>query len=98
MFSLSGFGTLGITHSGRTTADFVYTAAFVKDGAGHTRRTSAEVDSKLGLQLNANFSPRFNGVLQVISQQNYDGGFRPHVEWANLTYMNRPAFRGGSLV
>ena len=86
MFSLSGFGTLGATHSGSTTADFVYTAAFVKDGAGYTRRNSFEVDTKLGVQLNAKFSPKFSGVLQVISQQNYDGGFRPHVEWANLTY------------
>jgi hypothetical protein len=89
MFSLGGFGTLGVVHSDQDKADFTSTP-FERSGAGYTRRWSAAVDSLFGLQATLNFTRGLSAVLQVISQQNYDGSFRPHVEWANLKYEFTP--------
>src|ERR1700684_422544 len=81
VFSFSGFGTVGETHSSEDKADFT-ASIFQPNGAGHTRIWSPEVDSLIGGQLSA--------VVQVIAQQNYDGTYRPHVEWANVKYQFTP--------
>lgn len=89
MFSLSGFGTLGVVHSNEDQADF--TSDTTKpDGAGYTRTWSAAVDSLAGAQVTATITPELSGVLQVIAEQNYDGTYTPHVEWANLKYEFSP--------
>src|SRR5580698_1612797 len=91
MFSIGGFGTFGVVHSDQDKAD--YTSAPEESvGAGHTHRWSAAVDSLFGAQVAANLTPKISAVLQVISQQNYDDTFRPHVEWANLKYQITPDF------
>ena len=89
MFSLSGFATLGAVHSSERNADYTYTI-FQPKGAGYTEAWSIAVDSRLGLQVTGNFSPQWSGVLQVISEQQYDGTFTPAVEWANLKYQVTP--------
>jgi hypothetical protein len=90
-FSLDGFGTLGFVHSSEHEADF--TGGLLQaEGAGHSSDWSAEVDSRLGLQLSAQFSPRVSAVVQVISEQRYDGSFKPQVEWANLKFEIAPDF------
>lgn len=73
---------------------------FAPDGAGHTRRLSPEVDSRLGLQLTADLTPRLTGVLQVITQQRHDDTYTPEVEWANLKYDITPdlSVRAGRIV
>lgn len=99
VFSLNGFGTLGLTHSSEKQADF--TSGFFKpSGAGHTRNWSADVDSRAGLQLTASVTPRLSAILQVIAEQNYDNRYRPHVEWANIRYQITPDFsiRAGRIV
>lgn len=85
MFSLSGFGTLGVVHSSEGRADFV-SSIFAPKGAGHSRQWSAEVDSRLGAQLTANFTPQVSATLQLIAEQRHDGRYSPHVEWANIKY------------
>jgi hypothetical protein len=91
MFSFSGFGTLGVVHSSESQADF--TSSILKpNGAGYSHAWSADVDSLLGGQVTANFSPQFSAVLQVIAEQNYDNTYRPHVEWANIKYQLTPDF------
>src|SRR5882672_4713402 len=91
MFSFSGFGTLGVVHSSETQADF--TSSILKpNGAGHSHSWSADVDSLIAAQVSANFTPRLSAVLQVISEQHYDGTYRPHVEWANIKYQFTPDF------
>jgi opacity protein-like surface antigen len=90
IFSLAGFGTLGVVHSSESQADFANT--FQANGAGHTRNWSPTVDSLIGGQLTANFTPRLSAVLQVIVQQGYDNSYRPRVEWANLRYEVTPDF------
>jgi len=91
MFSFSGFGTLGLVHSSETEADFT-SSIFKPNGAGHTHPWSGDVDSKIGAQVTAHLTPRLSAVLQVISEQNYDNTYRPHVEWANINYQITPDF------
>jgi hypothetical protein len=91
IFSFSGFGTLGVVHSSQDRAD--YTAnALVPNGAGFTHDWSPDVDSRLGAQVIAHFTPQLSAMLQVISEQRYDKTFKPHVEWANINYQASPDF------
>lgn len=89
MFSFSGFGTVGLTHSGESQADF--SSNLLKaSGAGYSRRWSADVDSRIGAQVAANITPQLSAVLQVIAEQRYDNTYRPIVEWANVKYQITP--------
>lgn len=99
MFRFSGFGTLGVSQSDNADADFSSTV-FHPNGAGHTRSWSADVDSKIGLQLNADFSRNWSGVIQLISQQGYNNSYTPAIEWANVSYKITPnlVLRGGRTV
>jgi hypothetical protein len=89
MFSFSGFGTLGVVHSSDHDADFTSTL-FKPNGAGYSHDWSPDVDSRIGAQVIANFTPQLSAMLQVISQQNYDNSYTPHVEWANIKYEITP--------
>ena len=98
-FSFNGFGTLGLVHSSEKLADFTSTLTR-PSGAGYTHAWSADVDSRIGVQLSAEFTPGLSAILQVISEQNYDDSYRPHVEWANIRYQFAPNFsiRAGRVV
>lgn len=99
MFSVSGFGTFGAVHSSENRADF--TSTILKpNGAGFTRAWSFDVDTLIAGQVTANFTPELSAVLQVISEQNYDNTYRPHVEWANIKYQVTPdlSVRAGRIV
>jgi hypothetical protein len=89
VFSFSGFGTVGETHSSEDKADFTG-GIFQPNGAGHTRSWSPEVDSLVGGQVSARITQGLSAVVQVIAEQDYDGTFRPHVEWANIKYQFTP--------
>ena len=91
IFSLSSFGTVGIVHSSEKKADFT-TSIFKPNGAGHSRNWSTDVDSLIGAQLTATFTPQLSAVVQVISEQRYDNSYRPFVEWANIKYQFTPDF------
>lgn len=88
-FSLGGFGTFGVVHSDQDRADFT-AQPFEAEGAGHSHRWSVDVDSLFGLQASARLTSKLSAVLQIISQQNYDASYTPHVEWANLKYQFTP--------
>lgn len=97
--SFSGYATLGIAHSDNRDADYL-ADVFKPDGPGHTHAWSADVDSRAAVQATANLTSRLSAVLQVITQQGYDGSYRPTVEWANVKYQLTPdvAVRGGRVV
>lgn len=99
MFSFSGYSTLGVAHSSENKADFTSTV-FKPNGAGYSHRWSADVDSLIAGQVVANLTPQLTAVLQVISEQNYDNTYRPHVEWANIKYQLSPdiSLRVGRIV
>lgn len=91
MFSFNGFGTVGVVHSSDDLADFVSNPAQPK-GAGFTDSWSATPDTKLGVQLNVALTDRLSAVVQVMSQYQYDGTFKPDLEWGNLKYLVTPDF------
>jgi hypothetical protein len=91
VFSFSGFGTVGETHSSEDNADFP-AGVFHPNGAGHSRSWSPEVDSLIGGQVAARITPELSVVVQVIAEQNFDGTYRPHVEWAYAKYQFTPDF------
>lgn len=80
MFSLSGFGTLGLVRTSTDDAQF----ALFGQTRGADKDPSAEVDSKLGVQVGAKFSDVFSGTVQVLTKSNGKGNFTPGVEWAFL--------------
>ena len=99
MFSLHGFGTLGEVYSDARDADFV-ASPFQPNGAGYSRAWSPGVDSKVGLQLGAQFTDQLSAIVQVVSQHLYDNTWRPQLQWANLMYQLTPdlSIRGGRSV
>ncbi len=89
MFSLGGFGTVGAAHSSERRADF--TSGILKpNGAGYSHDWSADVDSRLGAQVTANFTAQLSAVVQIISEQRYDNTYIPTLEWANVRYKITP--------
>lgn len=97
--SIQGFGTIGATYSDQGDADFVG-SLLQPNGAGHTRRVTGSVDSKLGVQLDAELSPMWSAVVQGISRYRHDGSFDPGLEWAFIQYQPSPDFsvRAGRFV
>jgi hypothetical protein len=98
-FSIDGFGTLGVLHSDYRKADFVTSNPLHGSGVGYTRSWSADQDSKLGVQLSADFG-RVSAVVQGITQLRYDNTFTPQLEWANLRFAITPelSVRAGRVV
>jgi hypothetical protein len=94
LFSLHGYGTLGVVHSDEDQADFVNSSLIQPKGAGHTDAWSTAVDSKVGLQLDVNINDRLSAVVQLVSEaarnNTWDGDenedYVPSLEWANLSY------------
>ncbi|HUQ27815.1 MAG TPA: porin [Usitatibacter sp.] len=97
--TISGYGTAGIVHSSEEHADYVIDQ-FKPNGPGATRRWSADVDSRIGLQLTAELVPRVTAVAQVVSQQRYDNSYEPVLEWANVKWQATPdlSVRAGRIV
>ena len=91
MFSFDGFGTLGVVHSNEDNAEFTG-SGFTPTGAGFGHTWSAAVDSLIAAQATANVTSKLSAVLQVMSEQNYDDTYTPHVEWANVKYQFTPDF------
>ena len=98
-YVFSGFGALGVAHSTEDRADFI-SSGIRPNGAGYTHDWSFDVDSRIGAQVAATFTPKLSGVLQVILEQRYDDSYAPTVEWANLKYQFTPEFsiRAGRIV
>ncbi len=61
-FSFSGFGTLGIARSSEKQADFI-AHDLQGGGAGRDHEWSADVDTRLGLQMRADLTPQLSAVV-----------------------------------
>jgi hypothetical protein len=98
-WSFSGYATAGVVHSDNDRADYLVDA-FKPSGPGHTHDWSGEVDSRLGGQVTATFTPTLSAVLQVLVQQRYDESWEPIVEWANVKWQATDALavRAGRVV
>lgn len=89
MFRLGGFGTLGVSHSNQSQGDYVLDSTIPK-GAGRSSRWATGNDTRIGVQLSADFSPEVAAVIQVISEYQPDNTYRPVIEWANFKYAFSP--------
>jgi hypothetical protein len=89
MYTVSGFGTLGLTHSSIDKADYV-SGPFQPRGTGNTAGWTPKVDSLLALQVDARLDEHWSAVVQVISSYGTKNNYEPHVEWANVKYAFSP--------
>lgn len=89
IFKLGGFGTLGVSHSSQGLGDYVLDSTFPK-GPGLSSNWATSNDSRIGVQVSANFTPKISAVLQVVSEYEADSNYRPGVEWANVKYAFTP--------
>lgn len=81
--TLRGFGTLGIVRSNTDQAEFVRD---LSQSRGASRRTTAKVDSLLGVQANLRVSEHVEFVAQAVSRYNYAANYRPEVNWAFVKF------------
>lgn len=88
-WNFGGFGTLGVAHSDNEQADFTGNA-LSPGAAGYSRAWSAQVDSRIGAQLDVRFNRQWSAVLQLVSERGLRGGYAPVVEWANVQYRATP--------
>lgn len=91
VFTVNGFGTLGAVYSSEDNATYSG-PGFGPRGAGANDRISTDVDSRLGLQVLGKFSDKLTATLQIIAEQDFEGTYKPHVEWANIRYEFTPDF------
>lgn len=89
VWTFGGFATVGAVHADEAMADFT-SNALKANGAGHTRKWSGDVDSRVGAQLGVAVDKQWSAVLQVISEQGIDNSYAPIVEWANVKYQATP--------
>jgi hypothetical protein len=86
IFSLSGFGTVGVVGTDKDGGEYVIPSQI----RGADKSWSGEVDSKLGVQLGAKFNNQFSATVQVLSKQNGKGSFTPGIEWAFAKWQATP--------
>lgn len=89
--SFSGFGTVGLAHSTEKRAD-VAPDSQSEHGVGASDSTSARLDSRLGVQMNVNFTDRLSGVVQAVSEYAGEESYAPKITMAHLKYRVAPDF------
>ncbi len=99
LFTLNGFGTAGVVRNTNQGGDFTL-HALQREGAGVSGDWSAKIDSRIGAQVTANFSPQLSAILQAVIEQREDGDFDAAVDWATLKYQATPdlSFRIGRVI
>ena len=90
-FKLSGFGTVGVAHSTEDQAD-VAPDFQTGRGVGASSSTSAKLDSRVAVQLNAQFTDDFSGVVQAVSEYAVTESYKPEISLAHVKYRFSSAF------
>lgn len=85
--SLRGFGTLGLTHNNTGGAEFIRD---ILQPRGVADGWSGNVDSRVGLQVNARLTTEIEGVVQAVSYYNHTGSYSPELTWAFVSYAPNP--------
>ncbi|MGC2165781.1 MAG: hypothetical protein WA632_07185 [Gallionella sp.] len=88
-YKFEGFGTVGISRSSEKSGDYTLDSTVPK-GSGLSQGWAFGNDTRLGVQATSNLSSKVSTVLQVISEYNANGNYRPVVEWANVKYQLTP--------
>lgn len=84
-WQLRGFGSLGYAKSDTDKVDIVRDLSQGK-GIGYSGRSTWELDSLFGLQLNFQLHDNLNGAVQVISKNSAAYSYQPQLSWAYLNY------------
>jgi len=94
-FSISSFGTLGISHAGKD--QYGYRNELTHKG--QFNQFSIFPDSVFGLQVKARILPTLNATVQVIAEKQVKQNFNNIVDWAYLTYQpsSNITLRGGRM-
>lgn len=94
-FSLSGFGTLGLSKTNTDEAMFVYPG----QGGGATKHVSFDPDTKVAVQGTYKFTPTLSGTAQVMTKFDAEGQYEPKMEWAFAKWQASPglSFRAGRM-
>lgn len=87
----SGFGTVGFAHSSEDKADIAPDFQ-TSHGVGASNATSARLDSRLGAQLDFQFTDKFSGVLQAVSEYAVTESYSPQITMAHVKYRFSPKF------
>lgn len=90
IWQINGYATLGAAWSDNLNANYI-PDALNQQGPGRGRPWDPGLDTRLALQISADPAPRVSAVLQVVTEKQFDGDFKPAVEWANLRYSVTPA-------
>ena len=94
-FSLSGFGTLGLSKTNSDEAYFAYPG----QAGGATKHASFDPDSKIAVQGTYKFTPTLSGTDQVMTKFDAEGQYEPKMEWAFAKWQASPglSFRAGRM-
>ncbi|MDP1538036.1 MAG: porin [Burkholderiales bacterium] len=85
--TLRGFGTVGLTHNNTGGAEFIRD---ILQPRGVANGWSGNVDTRIGLQINARATAEIEGVAQVVSAYNHAGSYDPELAWAFISYAPGP--------
>ena len=85
--TLRGFGTLGLTHNNTGGAEFIRD---ILQPRGVADGWSRDVDSRIGLQVNARLTAEIEGMVQAVSYYNHAGSYSPELTWAFVSYAPNP--------
>ena len=83
--AFNGYATLGAAWSDNRAADYIPNA-LNREGPGRSRASDPGVDTRFGFQAATQFSDRVSSVVQVVVERQFDGDFKPELEWANISY------------
>ncbi|MCL1035816.1 hypothetical protein L2750_01410 [Shewanella submarina] len=91
----SGFGNIGVIHNDSRVLGFH--RDYTMEASGHG--WSANVDSMMGLQLNARFNEHFDAMVQVLLKDRVSDDLEDALEWAFVRYQPNEqwSFRAGRL-
>jgi len=99
IFTFSGFGSVGVVHSNYSDADFKVDDT-VPTGAGRSHSWAVTQMSRLGMQVNGQFTPQLSATAQVVAEYNDKGNYSPDLALASVKYQISPsmALQGGRFV
>lgn len=86
-FSLSGFGTVGLSGMSNDEVLFVYPG----QGGGSNQSPSLNPDTKAAVQGTYKFAPTVSATAQIMSKYNALGQYTPDIEWAFAKWQALPS-------
>ncbi|MBL8471477.1 MAG: hypothetical protein JNM98_06750 [Rhodocyclaceae bacterium] len=84
MLHFSSFGTLGAAYHRADSIE--YRRSIDQSDGAMGGKVNYDIDSLIGVQLNANFGQGVEGVVQAVSRQQPENNWNPKTSWAFLRY------------